>query len=102
MVRNVSCALVSLYACLLLCTELINFTMQELWKCDLLKATRNNAPAQLGQLRIELGVYTLPLSQSALLHMKSFSTYKPRWEKTDNDVFEQVRHKPSCTSTEDG
>ena len=27
---------------------------------------------------------------------------EPRHEKTNNVVFEQVQHKPSCTSTEDG
>ena len=30
------------------------------------------------------------------------SIYEPRYEKTDNVVSEQVRHKPSCTNTEDG
>ena len=28
--------------------------------------------------------------------------YEPRREKTINVVSEQVRHKPSCTNTEDG
>ena len=30
------------------------------------------------------------------------TTYEPCHEKTNNVVLEQVRHKPSCTSTEDG
>ena len=30
------------------------------------------------------------------------ATYELRYEKTNNVVSEQVQHKPSCTSSEDG
>ena len=31
----------------------------------------------------------------------TYTIYKPRHEKTNNVIFEQVGHKPSCTGTED-
>ena len=36
------------------------------------------------------------------LHDTSCTLNEPPYEKTNNVVFEQVRHKPACTVTEDG
>ena len=38
--------------------------------------------------------------QSHAFHVKSM--YEPHLEKTNNEVSKQVRHQPSCTSTEYG
>ena len=36
------------------------------------------------------------------LCLVSLHTCEPRYDKTNNVVSEQARHKPSCTSTADG
>ena len=44
----------------------------------------------------------LPMQHVSSNVTKNTLAYELRHEKTNNVVFEQVRHKPSCTSTKDG
>ena len=43
-------------------------------------------------------MYLATISLNVVFYIK----YEPHHEKTNNVVFEQVQHKPSCTCTEDG
>ena len=36
-----------------------------------------------------------------MTNMAKIKKYEPHYEKTNSVVFEQVRHLPSCTSTDD-
>ena len=37
-----------------------------------------------------------------MLNSEQYDIFEPSRGKTNNVVFEQVRHKPSCTATEAG
>ena len=51
--------------------------------------------------RLRTLAVSVGLAQKTLIQVGLFMTFEPHHEKANNVVSEQVRHKPSCTNTED-